>query len=224
MYIHQIFTVALLISGSKDDNFDWGSRLNIASRIAEALAFMHRELHEDGIAHGNLKSTNILFDKNMDPCISEYGIMATENQEQPDLSRSISFTKITPAHERESDHIFFRDDIYSLGVILLELLTGKMVQDGGFNLATWVHSVVREEWTTEVFDQALIMEGVNEERMVNFLQVALKCVASSPTKRPSTKEVSAMINVIKEEDERSIASESRSFKLQNVKEHMLTDE
>ncbi|KAF8037159.1 hypothetical protein BT93_B0159 [Corymbia citriodora subsp. variegata] len=204
----------ILLHGSRDDDsFDWGSRLNIASRIAEALAFMHKELHEDGIAHGNLKSTNILFNKNMDPCISEYGIMATENQEQPALSRSISFAKITPAQDHESDDILFKGDMYNLGVIILELLTGKMVQDGGLDLATWVHSVVREEWTAEVFDRALIAEGINEERMVNLLQVALKCVASSATKRPSAKEVSAMINAIKEEDERSIALETRSIKL-----------
>ncbi|KAL4633928.1 hypothetical protein ACB092_04G159100 [Castanea dentata] len=41
--------------------FDWGSRLSVAASIAEALAYMHKELHEDKIAHGNLKSTNILF-------------------------------------------------------------------------------------------------------------------------------------------------------------------
>ncbi|RWR85128.1 putative inactive receptor kinase [Cinnamomum micranthum f. kanehirae] len=46
----------------------------------------------------------------------------------------------------------------------------------GFDLASWVNSVVREEWTTEVFDKALTMEGANEECMVNLLQVALKCV------------------------------------------------
>ncbi|KAL3748280.1 hypothetical protein ACJRO7_009506 [Eucalyptus globulus] len=201
-----------LLHGSKDDDsFDLGSRLNIASRIAEALAFMHKELREDGIAHGNLKSTNILFNKNMDPCISEYRITASKNQVQPELSQSINFAKFTPAQDHESDHILFKGDIdiYSLGVILLELLTGKMVQDGRFDLATWVHSVIREEWTAEVFDRALIAEGVNEGRMVDLLQVALKCVASSPTKRPSAKEVSAMINGIKEEDERSITLETR---------------
>ncbi|KAK9271481.1 hypothetical protein L1049_001840 [Liquidambar formosana] len=43
--------------------FDWASRLNVASRIAEALAFMHHELRDEGIGHGNLKSNNILFNE-----------------------------------------------------------------------------------------------------------------------------------------------------------------
>ncbi|XWS50999.1 hypothetical protein CRYUN_Cryun12cG0139000 [Craigia yunnanensis] len=62
----------LVDSGSQNGQaFDWGSRLNVAASVAEALAFMHEELREDGIAHGNLKSTNILFNKNMDPSMCQ---------------------------------------------------------------------------------------------------------------------------------------------------------
>jgi hypothetical protein len=92
-------------------------------------------------------------------------------------------------------------------VVLLELLTGKLVQNNGFDLASWVHSVVREEWTAEVFDRALISEGAGEERMLNLLQVALKCINPSPNERPSTSQISAMINTIKEDEERSIISD-----------------
>jgi hypothetical protein len=67
--------------------------------------------------------------------------------------------------------------------------------------------VVREEWTAEVFDRALIAEGASEERMVNLLQVALKCINPSPNERPAINQISAMINTIKEDEERSIISE-----------------
>lgn len=49
-------------------------------------------------------------------------------------------------------HPDFNGDIYGFGVILLELLTGKMVQNNGVDLADWIHSVLQEEWTVEVFD------------------------------------------------------------------------
>lgn len=52
---------------------------------------MYKELHEDGIAHGNLKSTNILLDKNMNACISEYGLMVMENQDESFLSQTKDF-------------------------------------------------------------------------------------------------------------------------------------
>lgn len=184
--------------------FEWVSRLSVAASIAEAMAFMHEELHEDGIAHGNLKSMNILFNKTMDPCISEYGLMVVENQDQSFLSPLNSI--ITQEDfDGVQPYSTFKVDIYALGVILLELLTGKLVQKNGFDLPGWVQSVLREEWTVEVFDNALISEGASEERMVNLLQVALKCINPSPNERPNMGQVFQMINAIKEEEEKSIS-------------------
>ncbi|KAI6675339.1 hypothetical protein NL676_003245 [Syzygium grande] len=188
-----------LLHGMQDVQiFDWGSRLSVAATIAKALAFMHSELREDGIAHGNLKTTNILLDKDMDPCISEYGLMVVESYSQISEIRSDS----------ASPHDAFKDDVYGLGLMLLELLTGKMVQNNGHDLAKWVHSVVREEWTGEVFDSVLISEGADEERMVRLLQVALQCINPAPAERPSSSQAAALIGSIKDEEERSVSSDS----------------
>ncbi|XP_044479686.1 probable inactive receptor kinase At2g26730 [Mangifera indica] len=188
----------LLHESENGQSFDWGSRLGVVAGIAESLAFMQDKLHEDGIAHGNLKSTNILFNNNMESCVSEYGLMEIENQDQLFLAQS-SYSKMNST---------FKNDVYGFGVILLELLTGKLVKNIGFDLAKWVNSVVREEWTTEIFDRALILEGANEERMVNLLQVALKCINPSPNERPTMNQIAEMINAIQEKEERSIGLES----------------
>ena len=101
----------------------------------------------------------------------------------------------------------FKADVYGFGVILLELLTGKTVQNnGGMSLPTWVQAVVREEWTVEVFDKHLISEGASEERMVNVLQVAIKCTSQSAGDRPTIKQTAVMINAIRDEEERSITT------------------
>ena len=127
----------------------------------------------------------------MEPCISEYGLMPVDH---PDPDQTNDGTTTTT----------FKIDVYAFGVVLLELLTGKPVQDNGSGLAKWVSSVVKEEWTGEVFDKALIVEGASEERMVGLLQVALKCVNTSMS--PSMAEVAAMISSLKEEEERSMTS------------------
>ncbi|XP_015971487.1 probable inactive receptor kinase At2g26730 [Arachis duranensis] len=183
-------------------SFDWSSRLGIAATTAEALAFMHQELGQQGISHGNLKSSNILLNKNMEPCISEYGVMGGDDDQQQQQHSSSFVSPFTSMSS--SDHAAFKADVYGFGVILLELLTGKLVKSEGMELTEWVQSVVREEWTGEVFDRTLISEYASEERMVNLLQVAIRCVNRSPEARPSINQVALIINTIKEEEEKSL--------------------
>lgn len=133
----------------------------------------------------------------MEPCISEYGLLAMNNQESS-LLNSFSGTI-------ESDT--FKQDVYGFGVILLELLTGKLVRKNGVDLTDWVQSVLREEWTVEVFDRILMSECASEERMLNLLQVAIiKCVNRSPEARPNMNQVASIINTIRDEEDRSMVS------------------
>ncbi|KAH6774455.1 hypothetical protein C2S52_002585 [Perilla frutescens var. hirtella] len=190
---------------------DWSSRLTVAATIADAIAYMHEELQYDRIPHGNLKSSNILLNRNMEACISEYGLMLVEGEEQ---KGGIVANRALEAAQEDYKSIF-KVDTYAFGVVLLELLTGRMVLTEGLDLASWVVAVVREEWTVEVFDKSLIREGVSEERMVNVLQIAIKCVAKSLQARPSMRQVALAVSAIREDDERSLdvseLSITRSF-------------
>ncbi|XP_027927615.1 probable inactive receptor kinase At2g26730 [Vigna unguiculata] len=176
---------------------DWSSRLGIAATIAEALAFLHQEVGHHGIVHGNLKSSNILLNKNMEACISECGIMDMDDQRGSPSGTSTDAGALD----------ILKGDVYGFGVIVLELLTGKLVKGNGIDLTDWVQSVVREEWTGEVFDKSLISEYASEERMVNLLQVAIRCINPSPQARPTMNQVALMVNTIKEEEEKSLIYE-----------------
>ncbi|XP_076916135.1 putative inactive receptor kinase At3g08680 [Bidens hawaiensis] len=88
-------------------------------------------------------------------------------------------------------------DVYSFGVILLELLTGKIVDNSGLDLPKWVKAMVREEWTGEVFDKEIAKVGMIGFPMLN---VALKCVAHFAENRPTMAEVLETIVGLVDED------------------------
>lgn len=97
-------------------------------------------------------------------------------------------------------------DVYSFGVVLLELLTGKSpihTAAGGdeiVHLVRWVYSVVREEWTAEVFDLELMRYPNIEEEMVEMLQIAMSCVVRMPDQRPHMPQVVKMIENVRQID------------------------
>ncbi|KAK8951254.1 putative inactive receptor kinase RLK902 [Platanthera zijinensis] len=187
----------LLHDNKEGRPLSWASRLNVAAGVSAGLAFMQRSLAVSSSAagHGNLKSSNILFSSSMEPLISEYGLTALPtHRHQPNSDKA----SVAAAGEPFSTSA----DSYAFGIILLELLTGR--PSHGFNLAQWVHSVVREEWTVEVFDRSLLGDSdIAQESMVRLLQVALQCMDSSPEVRPSMAQVAGTIAVMKEE-ERSV--------------------
>ncbi|CAN4121821.1 unnamed protein product [Withania somnifera] len=183
---------------------DWTTRLKIAAGAARGLAFIHNSCKSLKLIHGNIKSTNILIDKSGNARVSDFGlaIFATPS--------SIPKTNGYRAPEVALDgrKITQKSDIYSFGVLLLELLTGKcpsVVDNGGLvtgyggvvDLPRWVQSVVREEWTAEVFDLELMRYKDIEEEMVGLLQIAMGCTSTSPDQRPKINYVLKMIGELR---------------------------
>uniref|UniRef100_A0A1J3F9T6 Putative inactive receptor kinase n=1 Tax=Noccaea caerulescens TaxID=107243 RepID=A0A1J3F9T6_NOCCA len=181
-------SVASLLHGNRGENrnpLDWETRMSIAIGAAKGIARIHKESNGK-LVHGNIKSSNIFLNSERYGCVSDLGLTAVMSPLAPPISRQAGYRAPEVTDTRKSSQL---SDVYSFGVVLLELLTGKSpihttAGDEIIHLVRWVHSVVREEWTAEVFDIELLRYANIEEEMVEMLQIAMSCVVKVPDQRP----------------------------------------
>nr|CAD1825251.1 unnamed protein product [Ananas comosus var. bracteatus] len=182
------------------------THLDLEARIAVALAAARgvEYIHSAGpnSSHGNIKSSNILLSASYsDTRIADHGLARLIG---PAAAPTSTPTRNNAAYRApevtDIRGVSQKADVYSFGVLLLELLTGKSA-DSGVELPRWARAVLQEEWTQEVFDAALTKArsspAAAEEAMLHLLKLALDCTTQLPDERPAMAGVVARIDKIR---------------------------
>lgn len=180
---------------------NWPARRKIAIGAARGLAFLHHNCIPH-IIHRDMKSSNVLLDENLEARVSDFGMARLMSA--MDTHLSVSTLAGTPGYVPPEYYQSFRcstkGDVYSYGVVLLELLTGKQPTDsadfGDNNLVGWVKLHAKGK-ITDVFDRELLKEDASIEiELLQHLKVACACLDDRHWKRPTMIQVMAMFKEI----------------------------
>jgi serine/threonine protein kinase len=175
--------------------------MNIAIGVARGLNHLHSQ---ENIIHGNLTSSNVLLDEQTNAHIADFGLSrlmtAAANTNVIATAGTLGYRAPELSKLKNAST---KTDVYSLGVIILELLTGKSPGEpmNGMDLPQWVASIVKEEWTNEVFDLEIMRDAqtIGDDELLNTLKLALHCVDPTPAARPEAEQVVQQLEEIKPE-------------------------
>lgn len=168
---------------------NWVARMKIAIGAARGLAYLHHDC-SPRIIHRDIKSSNILLDDNLDPHVSDFGLAKLLEDKASHVTTIVAgtFGYLAPEY-MHTGRATEKGDVYSYGVVLLELLSGKRPSDPsliaeGLNLVNWVTLCIKENMQFEIFDPKIV-DGAPKEQLESVLQIAVACINPGPEERPT---------------------------------------
>ncbi|KAE8662603.1 Leucine-rich repeat receptor-like protein kinase PXL1 [Hibiscus syriacus] len=181
---------------------DWVSRYNIAVGVAQGLNYLHHDCHPP-VIHRDIKSNNILLDSNLEARIADFGLarmMVHKNETVSMVAGSYGYIAPEYGYTLKVDE---KIDIYSFGVVLLELLSGKTPLDPSFgesvDIVGWTRTKIKKNrGLEEVLDPTIAGQCKHvQEEMQLVLRIALLCTAKLPKDRPSMRDIITMLGEAK---------------------------
>ncbi|XP_062219651.1 receptor kinase-like protein Xa21 [Phragmites australis] len=192
-------------------------RISIAVNIADALDYLHHDCGRPTV-HCDLKPSNILLDVYMTALLGDFGIARFYADSSSTSTCSISIIGLKgtigyiPPEYAGGGHASTSGDVYSFGIVLLEMLTGKrpthpMFKDG-LDIVNFVESSFPEQML-QVIDphlideyndfsqQKMVTENVFTQCVASLLQVALSCTHALPTERMNMRQIATKMHAIK---------------------------
>ncbi|PPD77718.1 hypothetical protein GOBAR_DD25371 [Gossypium barbadense] len=175
----------------------WDIRMNIILGTAKGLAYLHEGL-EPKVVHRDVKSSNILLDRQWNPKVSDFGLAKLLRSERTYVTTRVmgTFGYVAPEYAC-TGMLNEKSDVYSFGVLIMEIISGRSPVDysrpqGEVNLVEWLKIMLGDRKSKEVVDPKL-PEMPASKALKRVLLVALRCVDPDATKRPKMGHVIHML-------------------------------
>ncbi|XP_059632620.1 receptor-like cytosolic serine/threonine-protein kinase RBK2 isoform X2 [Cornus florida] len=186
-------SLASLLTGAKE-KLKWSIRYKIALGTAEGLSYLHEECRRR-IIHRDIKAANILLTEDFEPQISDFGLAKW----LPDQWTHLTISQFEGTFGYLPPEFFMhglvdeKTDVYSYGVLLLELITGRLALDKSHqSLLIWARPMVAKNDIRELVDPSL--DGAyDSEQMNQMILIASQCIHRSSIERPQMSKALRML-------------------------------
>nr|KAJ0184476.1 hypothetical protein LSAT_V11C900455650 [Lactuca sativa] len=181
---------------------DWDTRMKIALDAARGLAYLHED-SQPCVIHRDFKASNILLENNFHAKVADFGLakQAPEGRATYLSTRVMgTFGYVAPEYAM-TGHLLVKSDVYSYGVVLLELLTGRkpveMSQPSGQeNLVSWARPILRDKERLEEVADPKLGGKYPIEDLARVCTIAAACVAPEANQRPTMGEVVQSLKMV----------------------------
>ncbi|KAG2694909.1 hypothetical protein I3760_08G165800 [Carya illinoinensis] len=179
-----------LLHGSKDNKLDWSKRYKIALGTADGLLYLH-ESCQRRIIHRDIKADNILLTEDFEPQICDFGLAMWLPKQWTHHNVSKfegTFGYFAPEYFMHGT-VDEKTDVFSFGVLLLELITGRQALDDlQQSLVIWAKPLLDKDDLKELVDPS-IGDNYDTEEMDRMVLTASMCIEQSPILRPRMNQV-----------------------------------
>ncbi|KAG5020268.1 hypothetical protein AAZX31_06G215400 [Glycine max] len=211
----------LIGSGHSSIQLSWPVRRNICIGVARGLAFLHEEVRPH-IIHRDIKASNVLLDKDLQPKISDFGLAKLIPPNLTHISTRVAGTVGYLAPEYAiRNQVTRKSDVYSFGVLLLEIVSRRPntnrrlpVEEQYLLTRAWD---LYESGEAEKLVDAFLEGDFNIEEAVRFCKIGLLCTQDSPQLRPSMSSVLEMLLGEKDVNEENVTKPGMIFEFVEAK-------